>query len=100
MARRWEAAIRVVADHPQTRAMLYRGIFWNVWHYLLWRSLLSLIGPAWLRRMLVTMHLRELRARGARAGAGAWSVPVLLAHDAVESFSVARGAIRHRTFVL
>jgi hypothetical protein len=50
--------------------------------------------------MLVAMHLRELRARAARAGAGPWSVPYLLAHDAVECWAVAKGAIRYRTLVL
>lgn len=60
-AARWSAVVRVYADHPATRAMLYRGRFWNVWHYLLYRSLLALAGPPWLRRLLVTRHLLALR---------------------------------------
>ncbi len=27
------------------REELYRGLFWNVWHYLLWRSVLALAAP-------------------------------------------------------
>jgi len=100
VAARWSAATRVFARHPETRQMLYRGVFWNVWHYLLWRSLLSLAGPWWLRRPLITLHLRQLRRRARQAGAGPWAVPFLLVHDGVECWAVARGAIRHRTLVL
>jgi hypothetical protein len=90
----------VFARHPQTRTMLHRGIFWNVWHYLLWRSLVSRAGPRWLWRMLVTMHLKELRKRSRMAGAGGWGVPILIVHDLVECWAVARGAVRYRTLVL
>ena len=41
---RWGAVARLFSAHPQTRAMLHRHVFWNVWHYLLWRSVLSLAG--------------------------------------------------------
>ncbi len=100
VARRWQGAVRVLAEHPQTRAILYGGVFWNVWHYLLWRSLLAFLGPGWLRRIVVRRHLRALRERAARAGAGPWAIAFLLVHDGVECWAVARGAIRHRTFVL
>jgi glycosyltransferase involved in cell wall biosynthesis len=100
IAARWSEGVRVFADHPQTRSMLYRGIFWNVWHYLLWRSLLALLGPGWARRMLLTMHLKQLQQRARRGQAGASAIPFLLAHDAVECWTIARGAIRHRTLVL
>lgn len=100
VAARWGPAVQVFARHPQTRTMLHRGMFWNVWHYLLWRSLVSLAGPRWLRRMLVTMHLNELRKRSRAAGAGGWAVPILIVQDLVECWAVARGAVRYRTFVL
>lgn len=100
LAARWGPSTRLFAEHPGTRAMLYRGLFWNVWHYLFWRSLLSLAGPRWLSRMLIRMHLRQLRRRALRAGAGAWAIPYLILFDAVECAAIARGAIRNRTFVL
>ncbi len=100
IAARWTDTIRIFAEHPQTRSMLVRRVFWNVWHYLLWRSLLSLAGPRWLARMLVTMHLLQLRRRAAEAGAGVWAIPYLLVHDGVECWAVARGAVRYRTLVL
>jgi glycosyltransferase involved in cell wall biosynthesis len=100
IAARWAPAVRMFADHPQTRAMLYRGVFWNVWHYLLWRSLLALAGPAWLRRLVLARHLHELSIRAREQAAGPAGVPFLLACDAVECWSVARGAVRHRTLVL
>jgi glycosyltransferase involved in cell wall biosynthesis len=100
VAARWSAVVRLFADHPQLRTTLTRGVFWNVWHYLLWRSLLALLAPDWLRRLLVTKHLLELRKRAREAGAGTCAVPFLLVHDVVECWAVARGAVRYRTLVL
>ncbi len=104
VAARWSGAIRVFAEHPQTRSMLYRRRWWNVWHYLLWRSLLSLAGPRWLRRLILIRHLEQLRRRaraeGARGADWAWAIPFLLAHDTVECLAIARGALRYRTWVL
>jgi GT2 family glycosyltransferase len=100
VAARWTPTVRVFAEHPQTRSMLYHGVFWNVWHYLLWRSVLALAGPAWLRRLLLTRHLSELRRRSRATGSGGWAVPFLILHDAVECWAIARGARRYRTFVL
>jgi GT2 family glycosyltransferase len=100
VAGRWSAATRVFRDHPPTREMLYRGVFWNVYHYLLWRSVLSLAGPRWLRQMVLTMHLMQLARRSRLERAGVWGVPFLALHDAVECWAVARGALRYRTFVL
>lgn len=100
VASRWTETIRIFAVHPRARQILYRHFFWNVWHYLMWRSALALLAPAWLRRMLLARHLLELRRRGRNAGAGSWGVPFLIVHDAIECWAVARGAIRHRTLVL
>jgi GT2 family glycosyltransferase len=100
IATRWGEAIQVFARHPDVRMILHRGVFWNVWHYLMWRSIAALAAPAWLRRMVLTLHLIELRRRALRAGAGAGSVPFLLVHDLVECWAVARGAVRYRTLVL
>jgi GT2 family glycosyltransferase len=99
-ASRWGDVSRLFAEHPQTREMLHRRVFWNVWHYLLWRSLLSLAAPRPLRRLILARHLLELRRRARREGGGAWVIPFLLAYDAVECWSIARGAIRHKTLVL
>lgn len=100
VAWRWRRAMRIFAEHPGSRSMLYRGVFWNVWHYLLWRSLLALAGPPWLRRMLLAWHLRELRRRARDADAGIWAVGFLLLYDAVECLAVLTGAVRSGTLVL
>jgi GT2 family glycosyltransferase len=100
IAARWGPVVRVLAGHPGSRAMLYRGRFWNVWHYLLWRSLLAAAGPRWLRRLVLARHLMTLRERARREGAGSGAIPFLLVHDAVECAAIARGAIRYRTLVL
>jgi len=100
VAGRWTEAIRVFADHPEARRMLHHGAFWNVWHYLMWRSVLCLAGPSWLRRMVLTLHLRALLRRARATGDGPRELPWLVVHDIVECWAVARGAARHRTFVL
>jgi GT2 family glycosyltransferase len=100
LAARWSEVARVFARHPEIRSLLYRGLFWNVWHYLLWRSLLALAAPGWLRRFLLTRHLRQLAVRAREQGAGAVAIPFLIVYDAVECWSVARGAVRHRTPLL
>lgn len=100
VAARWSTPMRVFARHPKARTMLYRRVFWNVWHYLLWRSIVSLWAPRWLRRLVLTLHLRHLRRRAKALGGGDLHVPFLLVHDAVECWAVARGALRHRTLVL
>jgi GT2 family glycosyltransferase len=100
LAQRWTPCVRVIAEHPQTRVMLQRGVFWNVWHYLLLRALVSLAGPGWLRRLVLTRYVLQLRARGRTLGAGAWSVPFFLMLDTVETVAIVRGAIRYRTLVL
>ena len=99
-ATRWTETMRIFARHPGTRTMLDHGVFWNVWHYLLVRSALSLLLPRGLRRMVLARHLLALHRRSREAGSGPWAIPVLLAYDAVELGAVVRGAVRHRTFVI
>jgi GT2 family glycosyltransferase len=100
IAGRWGPVVRVLAAHPGSRAMLYRGRFWNVWHYLLWRSLLVAAGPRWLRRLVLARHLMTLRRRAREEGAGSAGIAFLLVHDAVECGAIACAAIRYRTLVL
>jgi glycosyltransferase involved in cell wall biosynthesis len=100
IAARWGPVVRVLAEHPGSRAMLHRGRFWNVWHYLLWRSVVATAGPPWLRRMVLVRHLITLRKRARQEGAPSAAIPWLLVHDAVECVAIARGAIRYRTLVL
>jgi GT2 family glycosyltransferase len=98
---RWGACARLFARRPEARAILYHGVFWNVWHYLLIRSAVALLlAPPWLRTMLVRRHLSALRERARGAGAGRWAIPYLLIYDAVETAAMARGAVRSRAPVL
>jgi glycosyltransferase involved in cell wall biosynthesis len=100
-ATRWGACARLFATRPQARAILYRGVFWNVWHYLLVRSAVAvLLAPPFVRRLLLRRHWLALRRRAAAAGAGSWAIPYLLVYDAVETAAMARGAVRSRTPVL
>jgi GT2 family glycosyltransferase len=99
-ANRWGGSAKLFAEHPGARTMLHRRVFWNVWHYLLLRSLLALLAPSWLRRVVLARHVVALRDRARGAGAGSWAIPYLLAYDAVETAAMIRGAITHRTLVL
>jgi glycosyltransferase involved in cell wall biosynthesis len=99
-ATRWTETTRVFARHPGYRRRLDHAIFWNGWHYLLVRSALALMLPPGPRRLLLLRHLLALRRRAREEGSGAWAIPLLLAYDAVELASVARGGLRHRTLVL
>ncbi|MDQ6914769.1 MAG: glycosyltransferase [Actinomycetota bacterium] len=97
---RWTGTVRLLSVHPATRGMLFRGLFWNEWHYLLVRSVLSPALPRPLRRLVLARHAYELWRRARRAGAGPASIPLLVAHDAVELAAVVRGALRYRTLAL
>jgi hypothetical protein len=84
--------------------MLHRRWFWNVWHYLMWRSLLSLPAPRWLRRLVLARHAFTLAQRAREGGvtgpALLAAVPFLAVQDAVECVAIARGALSARTLVL
>jgi len=99
-ATRWAGSVRTFALHPQARVTLHKGLFWNAWHYLLVRSLAALALPRPLRFLLIGRHLWVMRARAARLGAGNRAIPFLLLRDAVETASVLRAAVRHRTPVI
>jgi GT2 family glycosyltransferase len=99
-ATRWGACAELFARHPQARSMLHMRLFWNVWHYLLIRSLMALALPAPIRGLLLRSHLRALRRRAAELGAGSWAIPYLLVYDMVETVSMVRGGIQHRTPLL
>ncbi len=99
-AMRWAGIARVVARHPGAREILHARVFWNVWHYLLVRSVLALLGPRWLRQLVLRRHLRALRRRSRALDAGNWGMAYLVLYDAIETLAIARGAILNRTLVL
>jgi GT2 family glycosyltransferase len=97
---RWTETMRIFARHPAARSMLYRRLFWNVWHYLLVRSLAALVLPRPLRRFVLLRHALQLQARARELGAGPWAVPYLALYDLIEVASVVRGGLRYRTPVI
>ena len=97
---RWGGAVHLFRLHPAAREILFRRLFWNVWHYMLLRVLLSLAGPRWLSRLLLSRYLRAMRARATECGAGAWAVPYLVLEDLVECLALARASLQERTAVL
>jgi glycosyltransferase involved in cell wall biosynthesis len=98
---RWGECARVFARHPGARrTILHHRVFWNAWHYLLIRSVAALMGPPWLRRLILARHATVLAARAQRAESGLRAVPYLLLYDTVETAGCLRGAVRHRTPLL
>ncbi len=99
-AARWGDTARLFRRHPGARQMLYGRLFWDVWHYLLLRSLLALALPAPLRRALHAGHLRALARRRRALHGGPGSALYLLAYDVVGTAAMARAAVKHRTPLL
>ncbi len=102
-ATRWSETVRVFARHPGARTMLDHRVFWNVWHYLLVRSLLALLLPRRLRALrwaILARHALALNDRARTLGGGPRLLPLLIVYDVVETVAVARGAARHRTLVV
>jgi glycosyltransferase involved in cell wall biosynthesis len=97
---RWAGAVHIFKVHPAARELLFRRVFWNVWHYMLWRTLLAMAGPRWLRRMIVSRYLRAMRSRAAECGAGVWAVPYLVLLDATEAAVLLGASLRERTPLL
>jgi GT2 family glycosyltransferase len=102
-AARWTETVRVFARHPGARTMLDHRIFWNVWHYLLVRSLLALLLPRRMRPLrwaILARHVLALHDRARTLGGGPRLLPLLVVYDLVETIAIARGAARHRTLVV
>jgi glycosyltransferase involved in cell wall biosynthesis len=99
-AARWSEAAHVFAAHPQARVMLHRRLFWNPWHELLIRSVLSIWAPRWLRAIVLARHAQALYARTRELGGGAGDIPALLLYDTVQTGAMMRAAVRHRTPLL
>jgi GT2 family glycosyltransferase len=102
-ATRWTETVRVFARHPAARRMLDHHLFWNVWHYLLARSLLALLLPRPLRPLrwaILGRHALALNDRARELGGGPTVLPLLVLYDLVETIAIARGAVRHRTLVV
>ena len=94
---RWASTIRNYREHPGMRK--YKGIFWRHNHYEFFRFLIALALPRWMgpvRLFLAAPYVTYLTGRRT----GPLLAPYLLALDAGEVFSVVRGALRYRVFVL
>jgi GT2 family glycosyltransferase len=97
---RWGGAVHLFKVHPEARTILFRRYFWNVWHYMLIRALLSLAGPRWMRRVIIGRYVRALALRARECGAGPWAVPYLILEDAAEAAALVAGSLRERTPLL
>jgi glycosyltransferase involved in cell wall biosynthesis len=101
-ALRWSDGVLVLARHPGLRRQMLFERFWKPSHAKL---LLALAGVMLTRRtrlgLLLTLpYLREARGRCRAHGQSEALIPYVLLHDAVETFAVVRGAVRHRVAVL
>jgi GT2 family glycosyltransferase len=102
-ATRWTETVRLFVRHPGARTILDHRVFWNVWHYLLARSLLALLLPRRLRPLrwaILARHALALNDRARTLGGGPRLLPFLVVYDVLETVAIARGAARHRTLVV
>ncbi len=101
---RWSDSVRLFARHPELRrAALTKRVFWKGSHYLLVRALLTLLVPRRLRPLAVWLWLPyalHLVDRWHDEGGGPALAPWLVLHDLVEVAAIARGAVKHRVFVI
>jgi GT2 family glycosyltransferase len=103
-AARWTESVQCAARHHGFRqAHLWRRVFWRPSHYVLLRALASLALPKQLRLLraiILVKYARYLIERAREDGGTAALAPFVLIHDAVETYSVVRGALRYRTLVI
>jgi GT2 family glycosyltransferase len=87
---------------PELREHLAQRVFYNRSHPLLAQALLA----AWVARrepvaaLFALPYAASVVSRSRAQGASPVTMPVLVAHDAVQLVATIRGAIRHRVFVL
>ncbi len=97
---RWGGAVHIFKVHPEAREILFRHVFWNVWHYMLLQVLLARLGPPWLARLILGRYLGAMASRARECGAGPWAVPYLILEDATEAAAIMTASIRERTPLL
>ncbi len=102
VALRWSPSVRIFRRHRALRSELSWGLFWKPSHAKL---LLAVAGAAAAHRfppaLLLTLPFyRELYGRCNELGVSRAHMPFLALHDAVETFAIARGAVRHGVLVL
>jgi GT2 family glycosyltransferase len=101
---RWRDSVLLFKRHPELRrAALTKRVFWKGSHYLLVRALFTFLLPrrlwglaAWLW-LPYALHLVD---RWREEGGGPALAPWIALHDLVEVGAIARGAVKHRFFVL
>jgi GT2 family glycosyltransferase len=102
VARRWSDAMRMFRYRGLRDEVLTYGVFWKRSHELL---VPALIGLALGRRsraalLLALPYLRYLRHRCRQSDAPLALAPYFVLFDIVETYTAARGAIRHRVLVI
>ena len=103
VAARWTTPMLAYARHPGLRRDFVGGVFWKRTHYRLARALLGLLLPTrWapVRNWLMYPYVREIWSRGRVRGGGPLLAPYYVLCDLVETFAVARAAIRYRRLML
>ncbi len=102
---RWKGAPRFFRLHPEARERLHRGIFWKPSHPKVLLATTGLaLGVVWPPGILLTLpwlHYRMLvrRPPGRRRSAYP-SLPGTFVIDLLETVTMVRGSLRHRTLVL
>lgn len=102
---RWKGAPRFFRLHPDARERLHRGIFWKPSHPKVLLATTGLaLGPLWppaFALALPWLHYRtRVRKPPGRRRVAYPSLPGTFVIDLLETVTMARGSIKHRTLVL
>lgn len=102
VARRWTDAMGIFKHPGLRREVLWYAIFWKRQHALLTEAALgvALARRSRLALLLVLPYLRHLRHRCRDSRTPLALAPYFVVHDAVETYTAVRGAIRHRVLVI
>jgi glycosyltransferase involved in cell wall biosynthesis len=102
---RWKGAARFFRLHPDARERLHRGIFWKPSHPKVLLATTGLaLGFVWLPGIALTLpwlHYRtKIRRPPGRRRVAYLSLPGTFVIDLLETATMIRGSLKHRTLVL
>ncbi len=102
VARRWTDAMGIFRHRGLRDEVLWSGIFWKRQHGLLVEAALGALLALRFRPALALAlpYARHLRHRCRETRAPLALAPYFAVHDALETYTAVRGAIRHRVLVI
>lgn len=102
---RWKGVPRFFRLHPAARERLHRGVFWKPSHPKVLLATTGLaLGPVWPPAIVLTLpwlyYRTRVRKPAGRRRVAYPSLPGTFVIDLLETVTMIRGSMRHRTLVL